>query len=45
MPYVVGGYDPYPVYPYVDDDEDCVMRKVRVHTRHGWKRVWRRVCS
>lgn len=47
VPYVVGGYDYY--YPgattYLEDEEECVMRKVRVHTRHGWKRVWRRVCS
>ena len=51
-PAYVGGYDPYPVYvpppvyeTYADDDEYCVMRKVRVHTRHGWRRVWRRVCA
>lgn len=41
VPYVVGGYDPAPAYY---DDEECVMRKVRVHTRHGWRRVWRKVC-
>lgn len=45
VPYVVGGYDPYPAYGVYDDEEECVMRKVRVHTRHGWKRVWRRVCT
>ena len=45
VPYVVGGYDYAPSYGVYEDDEECVMRKVRVHTRHGWKRVWRRVCS
>lgn len=42
QPYYLGGYDyAYGVY---DDDDYCVLRKVRVHTRHGWRRVWRRVC-
>ncbi|MCC0004361.1 MAG: hypothetical protein H6872_04185 [Methylobacteriaceae bacterium] len=51
-PYYLGGYDPYPVYvpspvyeTDLDDDEYCVLRKVRVHTRYGWRRVWRRVCT
>jgi len=41
VPYVVGAYDYAPAYY---DDDECVMRKVRVHTRHGWRRVWRKVC-
>jgi len=45
-PYFVGGYDVYPTYEtYADDDSYCVLRKVRVHTPYGWRRVWRRVCA
>lgn len=41
-PYALGGYDyTYGVY---DDDDYCTLRKVRVHTPYGWRRVWRRVC-
>lgn len=42
-PYALGGYDAYPSYDY--DDDYCTLRKVRVHTRYGWRRVWRRVCT
>lgn len=43
QPYYLGGYDyAYGVY---DGDDYCVVRKVRIHTRHGWRRVWRRVCA
>lgn len=41
-PYALGGYAAYPSYD--DDDDDCTLRKVRVHTPYGWRRVWRRVC-
>lgn len=44
IPYVVGGYEPY-YYGGYADDEYCVLRKVRVHTRHGWRKLWRRVCT
>lgn len=49
-PAYVGGYDPYPVYVpspvyETDDEEYCVLRKVRVRTPYGWRRVWRRVCT
>ena len=42
-PYYLGGYDTYSAYDY--DDDYCVLRKVRVYTQYGWRRVWRRVCT